>query len=359
MSDTTGFWSQRGRVSLIVLAAFVVVCAGIKFAESVLVPVVLGSFIATVNVPLVSKLSYHRVPLAAALGLTLIVDALALTAFSALLIVSAGRLASRLPDYRSSLQAAELGLTERLLANGVDTGWKEIVDPMSVVSTVASLAGDVVFVLLDLGLALVIAAFLLLQFAQLGADVSDGIGSGAAQLRRAVREMYRYIAVKTLTSMATGVLIGGWLWGIGAELPILFGLVAFLLNFIPALGSILAAVLALVVALLQHGVQHGMYVLFGYTVVNIAIGSFVEPKLMGRALGLWPLVILLSVVFWGWLLGLVGAVLSALLTQVVKVALLSSPDLRWVGLAMGPRPKSDSKLVDAELVDEVMPPSRS
>jgi predicted PurR-regulated permease PerM len=296
--------------------------------------------------------------MAAALGVALVVDALALTAFSSLLLVSAGRLSSRLPEYLSRLQAAEAHLSETLRANGIDAGWNEVLDPVSVFGTIASLAGDVVFVLLDLGLALVIAGFLLFQFARMSSDGSDGVGLGAERVRRAVREMYRYITVRTLTSIATGALIGGWLWAIGGELPTLFGLLAFLLNFIPAVGTILALALALVVALLQHGVEHALLVLLGYAVVNVVIGSVVEPKLMGRALGLWPLVVLLSVVFWGWLLGLVGAVLSALLTQVVKVALLSSPDLRWIGLAMGPRPRSTSGLAEADLLEEAMPPSR-
>jgi predicted PurR-regulated permease PerM len=357
LSDSNAFWSQPGRASLFVLAAFAVVCAGVKLAAPVLVPVVLGVFIATVNVPLVSWLSQRRVPMAVALGLALVVDALALTAFSSLLLVSAGRLSIRLPEYRASLQAAESQFSESLRAHGFDAGWKEVVDPVSVVSVIASLASDVAFVLIDLGLALVIAAFLLFRFVRLGADRSNGLGLGAERVRRAVREMYRYITVKTLTSIATGALIGVWLWTIGAELPTLFGLLAFLLNFIPALGSILAVVLALVVALLEHGLQHGMLVVLGYVVVNVVVGSVVEPKLMGRALGLWPLVILLSVVFWGWMLGLVGAVLSALLTQVVKVVLLSTPDLRWVGLAMGPRPKATTGLVDVDLLEEAMPPS--
>src|SRR5690606_26582643 len=111
---------------------------------------------------------------------------------------------------------------------------------------------------------------------------------GSERVRKAVREMYRYIAIKTGTSMATGLLIGAWLWLLDAELPILFGLVAFLLNYIPTLGSFIAAIPAIFVALLQNGAGHAAGVALAYVAVNIAVGNVLEPRVMGRALGLWP-----------------------------------------------------------------------
>lgn len=350
--------SRRGSFALIVLAAFVVVCAGIKLAATILVPVILGAFIATVNFPLVSWMSQKRAPVVLTLVVALVADALVLTGFASLLVVSAGRLSKRLPEYLSRLQSAEAAFTDRLRENGIETNWQEFLDPASVVGAVASLAGDVAFVLTDLVLALIIAGFLLFRFAKIALPDRSGHTFGVDRMRRAVREMYRYITVKTLTSMATGTIIGLWLWAIAGELPILFGLLAFLLNFIPTLGSIVAAVLAVTVALLQHGVEHALLVVLGYTVVNVVIGNVIEPRLMGRALGLWPLVVLLSVVFWGWMLGIIGAVLSALLTQVVKVALLATPDLRFIGLALGPRPKGAQREPgDEDFLEEAMPQS--
>ena len=345
-----------GSFAIIVIAASIVVCAGIKLAEPVLVPVILGAFVATVNVPQVMWLNRHRAPVTLAVGLALIVDAIMLAGFSALLVGSAAQLSSRLPQYLFRLQAAEAQASAALRQFGVNATLPEVLDPRSAMSFLASLLGELASMVSDLVLALIIAAFLLFRFAKLTRSGGTTLLEQNAKLNRAVSEMYRYIAIKTGTSMATGLLVGLWLWLIGADLPVLFGLLAFLLNYIPTLGSIIAGLMAVATGLLQYGFGHASLVAVGYLVVNVSIGNILEPRIMGRALGLWPLVVLLSVVLWGFLLGLLGAVLSALLTQGVKVLLLSTRDLRPIGLALGPRPfKPFTRESQRDLLEEAMP----
>ncbi len=353
--------SHPGSVGIIVLACFVVVCAGIKLAAPILVPMVLGALVATINIPLVMYLYRRRVPLALTVVLSLVADAVLLGAFSALLVGSVAELSGRLPEYLVKLGAVELRFSELLERFGVRGSLIESLDPASAFQLVASLLGNVASVLSNTVLALIIAAFLLFRFVNLGGGkrrTGSGTGSvmGTARVRRAVREMYRYIAIKTGTSMATGLLVGIWLWAVDAELPILFGLLAFLLNYIPTLGSFVAALPAILVALLQQGAGQALLVTSAYLLVNIGIGNVVEPRVMGRALGLYPSVVLLSVLFWGWMLGIVGAVLSALLTLAVKLVLLSTEDLRIVGLALGPRPKTlAARTGQEDLLEEAMP----
>jgi predicted PurR-regulated permease PerM len=350
--------SHRGSFVVIVLAAFVIVCAGIRMAAPILVPIVLGGFIATANIPLVIWLYRRRMPLVLTVATSLVADAVVLGGFSSLLVSSVTRLMDRLPAYLSRLETAEAHVSVWLRSHGVETRVYEIVDPAAVVGLITALAGDAAGGLADLVLALIIAAFLLFRFAKPGPGDSGGRVLRTQRVRRAVREMYRYIAIKTLTSMATGALVGFWLWVIDADLPVLFGLVAFLLNYIPTLGSVVAGVVVSGVGLLQHGVEHAGLIALGYVVINMIIGNVIEPRVMGRALGLWPLVVLLSVVFWGWLLGIIGAVLSSLLTQAVKVMLLSTPDLRLIGLVLGPVPRAPARREShADLLEEAMPPS--
>lgn len=345
-----------GSFAIIVLAATIVVCAGIKLAEPVLVPMILGAFVATVNVPQVMWLHRHRAPVTLAVGLALIVDAFMLGGFSSLLVGSAAQLSSRLPQYLARLQVAESHISAALREFGVNATLPEVLDPRSAMSFLASLLGQLASMLSDLVLALIIAAFLLFRFAKLTRTAGSSLLERNEKLNRAVGEMYRYIAIKTGTSIATGLLVGLWLWIIGADLPVLFGLLAFLLNYIPTLGSIIAGLMAVATGLLQYGFGHASLVAIGYLVVNVGIGNIIEPRIMGRALGLWPLVVLLSVVLWGFLLGLLGAVLSALLTQGVKVLLLSTRDLRPIGLALGPRPiKPYTRESQRDLLEEAMP----
>jgi len=348
--------SYPGSFAIIVIAAAIVVCAGIKLAEPVLVPVILGAFVATVNVPQVMWLHKKQAPVTLAVGLALIGDAIMLGGFSSLLVGSAAQLSSRLPAYLLRLQNTEAGISAVLRDFGVNATLPEVLDPRSAMSFLASMLGELASMLSDLVLALIIAAFLLFRFAKLTREGGTSLLEKNTKLKKAVDEMYRYIAIKTGTSIATGILVGLWLWAIGADLPVLFGLLAFLLNYIPTLGSIIAGLFAVGTGLLQYGFGHASLVAVGYLVVNISIGNILEPRIMGRALGLWPLVVLLSVVLWGFLLGLLGAVLSALLTQGVKVLLLSARDLRPIGLALGPRPVHPvSRESQRDLLEEAMP----
>jgi predicted PurR-regulated permease PerM len=117
---------------------------------------------------------------------------------------------------------------------------------------------------------------------------------------------------------------------------VLWGLVAFLFNFVPNIGSIIAAVPALLLALVQLGPGPALAAGAGYLVVNIVMGNVVEPRFMGRGVGLSTLVVFLSLVFWGWVLGPVGMLLSVPLTMVVKLALEANPETRWIAVLIGP-----------------------
>ncbi|MBL7214679.1 MAG: AI-2E family transporter [Phycisphaerae bacterium] len=148
-------------------------------------------------------------------------------------------------------------------------------------------------------------------------------------------DVKKYLAMKTAISLATGIIITVWLIILGVKYPIVWGLIAFLLNFVPNIGSIIAAIPACALALVQLGVGSAVLTGFGYLVVNVLIGNFIEPRLMGRRLGLSTLVVFLSLVFWGWVLGPMGMLLSVPLTMTVKIALQSHPDTRTLALLLG------------------------
>jgi AI-2 transport protein TqsA len=121
---------------------------------------------------------------------------------------------------------------------------------------------------------------------------------------------------------------------IGVDFAPTWGLLAFLLNFIPNIGSIIAAVPAILLALIQLGLPSALLTLLGYLVVNITIGNFLEPRVMGRSLGLSTLVVFLSLLFWGWVLGPIGMVLSVPLTMIAKIALAANEDTRWLAVLL-------------------------
>jgi predicted PurR-regulated permease PerM len=136
------------------------------------------------------------------------------------------------------------------------------------------------------------------------------------------------------------------------DFPILLGMAAFLLNYIPTVGSIIAAIPAILLSLILFGdFGHALLVALGYVVVNTLFGNILEPNLMGRRLGLSTLVVILSLLFWGWAWGPLGALLSVPLTVIMKIWLENTTDLRWVAVLIDkapPQPVEAAAVAGAE-----------
>jgi predicted PurR-regulated permease PerM len=149
-----------------------------------------------------------------------------------------------------------------------------------------------------------------------------------------IKIVNQYMAIKTIISLATGIIIGFFLWLLGVDFFVLWALLAFLLNYIPNIGSIIAAVPAVILTFLQLGVGHASIVVALFVGVNMVMGNVIEPRFMGRSLGLSTLVVFLSLIFWGWLLGMVGMLLSVPLTMILKIALENSEEGRWFAILL-------------------------
>jgi predicted PurR-regulated permease PerM len=154
------------------------------------------------------------------------------------------------------------------------------------------------------------------------------------QIDQFLLSVNNYLAIKTLVSIATGIVVSIMLWAFGLDFPILWGVLAFLLNFIPNIGSIIAAVPAISLAILQLGPAQAGFIGLGYLTINTVMGNVVEPKYLGKGLGLSALVVFLSLIFWGWLLGTVGMLLSVPLTMILKIGLQSSAEGRWFAVLL-------------------------
>jgi AI-2 transport protein TqsA len=179
--------------------------------------------------------------------------------------------------------------------------------------------------------------------------LSGGSDNVRQQFDRIVTDVRRYVALKTLMCLATGVSVTIFLLVMGVDYPLMWGTLAFLLNYVPNIGSFIAAAPAVVLALVQFGWGGAAWTAAGYTVINVMIGNVVEPRVLGKGLGLSTLVVFVSLVFWGWVLGPIGMLLSAPLTMVVKIAMESQPDSRWIAIllssdaSLGEQPKGEKQ----------------
>jgi AI-2 transport protein TqsA len=156
-----------------------------------------------------------------------------------------------------------------------------------------------------------------------------------------VPALQRYLGVKTLTSGLTGACVYGACALFGVGFPALWGLLAFLLNYVPIIGSIIAAVPAVLLALVEPGLGWSVALPLGliYLALNNGISNLLEPLLMGQRIGISPFAVLLSLVFWGWLWGPGGMFLAVPLTLVAGVLLEKNHDLRFLAALIGRKPR--------------------
>lgn len=337
----------RGSRALLLLAAAVIVLIGLKLAVAIVVPILLATFVAMATSPFVHWLHGRGLPTGAAV-LLVVVGVLGLLGFLGFVITSAFvDLNDAIPRYMDELLAAKHDAAGWLAAHGMGRAGRslelfDVGEWVTEIATTTLVEGAPDFVS-SFVIVFLVAAFILLEAATFKSKAFWAKQAGGANLRhlaQMVTEVQKYIAVKSAISLATGVLCGLWAWAWGVEHALLWGLLAFILNYIPNVGSAIAAVPPVAVAVAAHGMGTGAAILVGYITINMTLGNVLEPRLMGRALGLSPLVVVLSMIVWGYVLGPIGAVLSAPITMVLKIILMHTEDLRWVAVLLAP-PRSD------------------
>lgn len=141
----------------------------------------------------------------------------------------------------------------------------------------------------------------------------------------------QYLGVTALTSVITGAALALWAFTVGLELALVWGLLNFLLNFVPIIGNIIGIVPPTLYAVIQFQ-DHAMplVVFVGFAVLQIAIGNVVYPMLQGRSLALSPLAIVVALTFWGWVLGIAGALMAIPLTAAIVIICQHFPGIEWV-----------------------------
>lgn len=371
MSNEVSSISPMAR-TLIVGAAFVVIVAGLKTAETLLVPFLLSVFIALIFSPMLGWLKKRSVPSGVAICLIIALVVVVGWLIGILVGSSINDFRENLPEYQARLQQMSGSFLTWLSEKGIKLDMEQMRQSFNP-SKVMQLAGNTLSsfgnVMADAFMILLTVVFILAEevgFSDKLKSARQDNGSAQQALRNFTESVNSYLAIKSLLSLLTGVLVMVWLWILGVDYPVMWGLLAFLLNFVPTIGSIIAAVPAVLLALIQLGPFPAGLVAAGYLVVNVVVGNVLEPKWMGKGLNLSPLVVFLSLVFWGWVLGPVGMLLSIPLTIMVKIALENHEDTFWIGVMLGageapgaltsfepevaPK-KNESDVVDIEEVD--------
>ncbi len=333
---------HRGTRILIILTALAIITGGIHQAQSVLVWFLVAIFLAAIGTPSVLWLEQKRIPHVVAVVLVVAGMATILVVIGGLVGTSLKSFYADLPDYQMRLEKHILSLRTFLAAKGIpfsDLFLFDQIKPESVRSLTASLLKELGSALFEIALILLTVAFILLEASSFPVKLRAILGDPQKDFHRFMRFVYdinRYMFIKTAISLTVGVLIWIWLSILGVDFPILWGFLAFLLHYVPNVGAIIAAVPAIFLALIQFGIGRALLTAIGYLTVDFILGYVVEPMLMGRRLGLSTLVVFLSLIFWGGLLGIIGVVLSIPLTMTLKYVCENHKSTRWIAILLGP-----------------------
>lgn len=373
---------------LISLACVVLIVTGLKLASSLFIPIMMGLFIALLSMPILNWLDRLGLPRPLAVLMTVITDLLILGGIVFLASGVIGDFNEKSGEYTERLrrQAEEFSVTmdqqlarlenfwrssgtvdengntpdtvtlpgELPLPNSGEEGvlgaigptmtfrelfnlyWDssrvmEMLGGFNVVNRFTSLASQTFF-------ALIVMIFVLAESGSYAHKVTEVLkvrGPDLNRFRSISQDIQKYLGIKTAASAATGILATLTCVLFKIDFPLLWGLVAFLFNYVPAIGSILAGIPPVVLALILHGFWPALGVMACYLIINVSIGNFLEPMLLGERFGISTVIVILSVLFWGFIWGPVGMLLAVPLTMLVKVMLDNSSDLRWISALMG------------------------
>lgn len=324
----------------IVMASIIIVLAGVKLAAGILVPFLLSLFIAIILSPSYNFFKSKGIPDILSITIVMIVFLLFLMLVARLIGSSINEFSSNIDLYSEKLTYYYKSISSLTQGFGFEIPVDEItsiVNTKQIMIFSKALLESLGAVFTNGFVVIFTVIFMLLEsthFIQ-KIDYADNNKETMKQINQIFTQIKSYMVIKALVSLLTGFIVWMSLYFIGTDYAFLWGVLAFLLNFIPNIGSIIAAVPAVLITLVQLGGMSALIVSALYVAVNVIIGSIVEPKVMGKGLGLSPLVVFLSLIFWGWLLGLVGMLLSIPLTIMAKIIFNANKKTQWLSVLLG------------------------
>ncbi|QYJ91440.1 AI-2E family transporter [Shewanella halotolerans] len=336
-----------------IMAFIVVILAGIKAASPIVVPFVLSAFIAVICNPAINGMTRLKLPRALAVAIMMVFIVLMGLWLASLVGSSINEFSRQLPLYRDQLVEQFAWILTKLQTLNIEVSKEQVLayfDPGIALSMTTNMLSSVGGVMANLFLIILTVVFMLFEAQDLPKKLHfalDDPDMRIKQIDKFLQSVNQYMVIKTLVSVGTGVVVGTGLALMGVDYALLWAVVAFLFNYIPNIGSIIAAIPPVLLAFIQLGPAGAGGTALLYLATNTVMGNIVEPKYMGRGLGLSTLVVFLSLIFWGWLLGSVGMLLSVPLTMIVKIALESSQSGGWLAILLADR--VDETLVNAEV----------
>lgn len=352
---------------ILALAGVTVVLAGMHVAREVLAPIIFGVTLALATSPAIGWMRSKGVPRLAALLLAALLALVTTVAIGAIVVTTAQDLVEQAPEYQTRVEALRLETARWMHTHGMEAQSRLLsrtaIGPGLVVSSAANALPGITNGLVSIFLTVLVVCFALGEsdsiLDKMRAVLRPAIAPDAAlaaspegpavvpppappkfePLERATHEIVAYVRVKTMTSVMKGALVWGVCMALGVDFALLWGVLAFLLGYVPMIGGLLAVAPVSMVALLDRGPGIALAAAVAVVLIELVVSNIVEPRLAGRALDMSPLVMLVSMIVWGFVLGPVGALICGPLTTALRIGVAYVPQLRLLAVLLGHRPE--------------------
>ncbi|MCB0193089.1 MAG: AI-2E family transporter [Anaerolineae bacterium] len=327
---------------MIVAASVVIIAAGLRAATPLLIPFLLAILFAVVFWPLLDGLKKRGLSTGVALGIVILGVVVVSLIFMGILAASVSSFNTQLPVYQAQLTTQVEALAQMLTRLGVEPEQlrsllqREDSNPFQIYFYILSGLSQL---LTQSFMILFYVIFILVEVAVFQDKLRVILKGNDKAYHYAVRvfsSLKDFLVIKTYINLITGIAVAVPLWIMGIDFALLWGFLAFLLNYVPYIGSIIAGIPAVVFAFIEFGPGVTVLLVIGvFVLVNIVVGYVLEPKMLGEGLGLSALVVFITMVFWGWILGPIGLILSTPVTAAIKIVLESSEATRWAAVMLG------------------------
>lgn len=319
-----------------IFAAFIIACAGISLASSIVVPFLLAVFIAVAIAPLMAIMMKYHIPRALSLLFVFVIFGYIFYLFGSIIATTGTSLANDMPMYKMRFEGVINEGMAWLEARGIELNTDGLIKDNieRALSSATVLFKGTSEIVTKSFLVLLLMVFMIFEAPIFAKKIKNFGGSASLVVHNFSANLKRYIFIKTISSIATALILLPVLWYFDVPYAMFLALLAFALNYIPTVGSTIAAIPAILLCLLTGEPVNTLWLSIYYIVINIAIGNFIEPKFLGHGLGISTLVVVLSLIFWGFLLGIGGMFLAVPLTMSIKLALNESKNFKFIAILL-------------------------
>jgi AI-2 transport protein TqsA len=343
---------------IINIAALIIIFAGVIYAKSIITPFLLALFISIICAQPISWLEKKRIPRWLALIIVMLGSFMLFSGFAFLFGDTLSSFSGNLSNFESTLTKMSNSFIQYLNEKGLNIHQDQIfalVQPAKILEFTASAFNKLFDMVGTTFLIFLIILFILMEFGSFSVKakvIQSGQDKSIYYFSSILQNIRNYLGIKTLLCLSIGILIYFTLLIIGVNYPLLWALIACLMNYIPNIGSIISMIPTVLFALVQLGLGGALWTLGSCMLIHIVIGNFMEPRIMGKGLGLSTLVVFLSLLFWGFILGIVGMILSVPITMTIKIILEQNEKTKWLAILLGTPAEAKTYLENKELIEK-------